>query len=58
MSKIIMLSVGCLEILAGLIFLLFVRFTFMGILFIMAGALFIASWSLTKKVNDSVDTNV
>jgi len=49
MSKMIMLLAGGLEIVAGIIFLLIVKFTFMGILFLVAGLLFVVAGLLTKN---------
>ena len=49
MSKLIMISAGCLEIIAGLVFLLVVKFPAIAILFFISGILFIISGLLTKK---------
>ena len=55
MSKIIMILAGCLEIIAGLIFLFAVKFPAISILLFISGILFIASGLLTgrAKMNDS-----
>ncbi|MBR1599456.1 MAG: hypothetical protein IJ661_11190 [Lachnospiraceae bacterium] len=49
MSKIIMISAGCLEIISGLIFLAIVRFPAIAILFFISGILFVVSGLLTGK---------
>ena len=55
MSKNIMILAGCLEIIAGLIFLFVVKLPAIAILFFISGALFVVSGVLTgkAKMNDS-----
>lgn len=48
-KDIIMFSVGGIEIVAGILFLFIAQFPVMAILFIISGALFIASGVLTRK---------
>ena len=48
MSKIIMISVGCLWLILGLIFLIVAKFPMMGILFFFSVILFIVSGVLSK----------
>lgn len=56
MSKLIMILAGCLEIIAGLIFLLIVKFPAIAILLFIAGILFIISGLLTRnKTNDDIE---
>lgn len=55
MSKVLMISAGCLEIIAGLIFLLAVKFPAAAILLLLAGVLFIIAGLLTKKSNTDKD---
>ena len=52
MAKIIMILVGCLEIILGFVFLIAVKFPAAAILFFVSGLLFIVSGLLsnTKKV--------
>ena len=49
MAKKLLIAAGCLELIAGIVFLLIVKFSFMGILFLIAGMLFISAALLTKN---------
>ena len=49
MSKTIMFSAGCLEIIAGLIFLIAVKFPVMAILLLLSGIMFIVAGLFTMK---------
>ena len=57
MSRIIMVLAGCLEIIAGVIFLFIVKFPAIAILLFISGILFIISGMLTGRVETNSSSN-